>query len=195
MNVEYVPGYCNFDELYRQAVQNASDGAVFVELGSLWGRSTFRMASSIKESQKNIKFYCIDVWDLRGISAGEWSKEDIVWGNKMGTNTQDNIDFAYETFLAALFKLNLQNYTFPIKLSSRVAHRLFEDNSISFLFIDADHSYEGVLEDIELWLPKVAEGGVIAGHDYDWTGVKKAVDEKFAGKEIKIYNTSWIVQK
>ncbi|MCS7261539.1 MAG: class I SAM-dependent methyltransferase [Anaerolineae bacterium] len=46
------------------------------------------------------------------------------------------------------------------------------------MFVDGDHSYEGVRSDIECWLPKVLEGGVVAFHDYRWSpGVKKAVDE------------------
>ena len=58
------------------------------------------------------------------------------------------------------------------------------DESIDFVFIDADHSYAGCRADIDTWLPKVKRGGWIGGHDYGhklerqglW-GVKRAVDE------------------
>lgn len=36
---------------------------------------------------------------------------------------------------------------------------------VDFLFIDADHSYEGLQRDWSLWLPKVVTGGKIALHD------------------------------
>lgn len=51
-----------------------------------------------------------------------------------------------------------------------------------FIFIDADHSYEGVRGDIQRWWPKLKPGGVMAWHDYghnDFQGVEKAVDEIF----------------
>jgi predicted O-methyltransferase YrrM len=36
---------------------------------------------------------------------------------------------------------------------------------VDFLFIDGDHSYEGVKRDFELWSPLVRPGGLIAFHD------------------------------
>jgi hypothetical protein len=43
---------------------------------------------------------------------------------------------------------------------------LFEDNSLDFVYIDANHTYEGVKEDIKYWYPKVKPGGLLLGHDY-----------------------------
>jgi len=51
-----------------------------------------------------------------------------------------------------------------------------------FVFIDADHSYEGVSRDIARWLGNVRPGGWIGGHDVDhkrYPGVRKAVEEAF----------------
>ena len=64
--------------------------------------------------------------------------------------------------------------------STRCARR-FDDRSVDFVFIDADHTYEGCLADIKTWAPKVKPGGWIGGHDYGhankrW-GVKRAVDQ------------------
>lgn len=42
----------------------------------------------------------------------------------------------------------------------------FENDSLDFVFIDGDHSYDSVLKDMEDWYDKVKKGGVIAGHDY-----------------------------
>jgi predicted O-methyltransferase YrrM len=61
------------------------------------------------------------------------------------------------------------------------AYKLFEDESIDFLFIDADHSFEAVKKDLKLWYPKVKTGGIIAGHDYMWVDgrVAMAVNQFF----------------
>jgi Methyltransferase domain len=54
-----------------------------------------------------------------------------------------------------------------------------QDYSLDFVFIDADHTYEGCLADIHAWTPKVKIGGLISGHDYNlkWPGVIRAVEE------------------
>jgi len=61
-----------------------------------------------------------------------------------------------------------------------------KDESLDFIFIDADHSYEHCKQDIELWSPKVRPGGMISGHDYQdlFPGVIRAVDESFGAFEI-----------
>lgn len=57
-----------------------------------------------------------------------------------------------------------------------------DDHSVDFVFIDAQHTYEGVKDDIVLWRDKVKPGGILCGHDYDFTrprfaDVIRAVDE------------------
>ena len=39
------------------------------------------------------------------------------------------------------------------------------DDKLDFLFIDGDHSYEGVKQDFEFYSPFVAPGGIVAFHD------------------------------
>ena len=41
-----------------------------------------------------------------------------------------------------------------------------QDKSVDMVFLDADHSYEGVKEDMHEWMPKVNPGGWLGGHDY-----------------------------
>lgn len=68
-------------------------------------------------------------------------------------------------------------------LSTKMA-TLVADNSLALVYLDANHSYEGVLADLEAWLPKLVTGGIMAGHDYlskDY-GVEKAVKEFCKGR-------------
>ena len=75
----------------------------------------------------------------------------------------------------------LERLTFLQGWSDAMAKR-FEDDSLDLVFIDADHSEEGVRNDLHAWLPKVRPGGILSGHDYaarHHPGVKKAVDAFF----------------
>lgn len=53
-----------------------------------------------------------------------------------------------------------------IKSLSVNASKQFEDCYFDLVFIDADHTYNGVWEDIVHWYPKVRSGGIVSGHDY-----------------------------
>jgi predicted O-methyltransferase YrrM len=44
--------------------------------------------------------------------------------------------------------------------------RLVADQSLDFVYIDANHRYDFVLDDLAAWSTKVREGGIIAGHDF-----------------------------
>ena len=81
-----------------------------------------------------------------------------------------------------------------IKLTSVEASKTFLDSSVDFVYIDADHTYSAVIEDINCWMPKVKKGGYIGGHDIYIDGVRRAVEEKF-GTNYKTYqDTSWVVK-
>jgi hypothetical protein len=60
---------------------------------------------------------------------------------------------------------------FMLRSDSQNGSELFDDESLDFVYIDANHRYEYVKQDISLWYPKVRKGGIVAGHDYlklDW---------------------------
>lgn len=54
----------------------------------------------------------------------------------------------------------------PIQKFSEEAVRDFDDESLDFVYIDANHDLLHVIQDITLWLPKIRPDGIIAGHDY-----------------------------
>lgn len=63
------------------------------------------------------------------------------------------------------------------------------DDTLVLVYIDADHSYEGVTRDIRAWIPKLRSGGVMAFHDYENPayGVKKAVQDFCKRNKLDIY--------
>jgi hypothetical protein len=75
-----------------------------------------------------------------------------------------------------------------IKGSAFEKHEEFEDEFFDWIYIDCDHTYEGISKNIEVWWPKLKKNGVFSGHDYnpdpenefyDHMEINKAVDENF----------------
>lgn len=62
-----------------------------------------------------------------------------------------------------------------VRTSSTEAVEYFPDNILDAIFIDANHEFEYVLQDLNMWWPKVKNGGIMAGDDYWMEGVAKAV--------------------
>jgi len=87
--------------------------------------------------------------------------------------------------------------------SSHEASLDFPDNYFDWIYIDANHQYEFVKKDMEMYFNKIKKGGFIAGDDYAdggwWQGgVKKAVDELIGSgtvEKIIIKNRQFILQK
>lgn len=78
--------------------------------------------------------------------------------------------------------------------SAKAAQRL-PDGSVDCVFIDGDHRYTYVKEDIELWMPKVAPGGWLTGHDIDWEMTKRAVDETLGENQYTVLpDVMWAIQ-
>lgn len=79
-------------------------------------------------------------------------------------------------------------------LTSDVACRI-KDESFDFIFIDANHSYEAVKQDILLWTPKVTQLGLITGHDLGREGINRALDEIFGLKNVSVLGEIWYIQR
>lgn len=60
-----------------------------------------------------------------------------------------------------------------------------EDGCLNFVFVDGDHSEEGVGADIRAWLPKVRVGGRLVGHDANMRSVMNAVFKNLAAESVK----------
>ncbi|APW60822.1 class I SAM-dependent methyltransferase [Paludisphaera borealis] len=169
---DQIPGMFDFAAVYDAAVESAPDGAVFVEVGCLAGRSTCYLAAKIRESGKAITLYAVDTG--RG-SASDMTGQDIapsLGGSMAGV------------FHCNLISCGVDDLVVPIFTTSVRAANLFQAGSVDLCFIDADHSYESVMEDLRTWWPKVKPGGILAGHDYRQTahwllGVTPAVHEFF----------------
>jgi FkbM family methyltransferase len=102
-----------------------------------------------------------------------------------------------------------ENRAHIIRMDSVASANMFPDEYFDFVYIDADHSYEGVVRDMKAWWPKVKKGGLFCGDDYIpqdgdiWMtvtgkepvyagkfGVRKAVNEFMEKNSLKVYETT-----
>ncbi len=88
-----------------------------------------------------------------------------------------------------------------MRLSSQTAMTRFGDQSLDFVFIDGDHSYDAVRNDLK-WIHKVRADGLLIGDDYhkSTSGVIRAVDEFCKKNHYKLNragndNRIWWIQK
>jgi hypothetical protein len=194
-----IQGWFNFADLYSYQVSIANDGDQFVEIGAWLGKSTCYMASMIAQSRKKIRFYTVDTWDLGTIDPSytrwhQYSPFSLLY------------DGLYMEFIDNLISSGLADYVVPMRSKSTIAAAQFDDNSLAFVFVDANHSYEGVTSDLHAWYPKIIPGGTIAGHDYVASpgnnlgahpDVAKAVDTFFAAAPFSLLTSlnCWLFRK
>ena len=101
-----------------------------------------------------------------------------------------------------LLKKYKDKVVFIYDFSDKV-HNQIKNGELDFLYIDGNHQYEFVIKDIGLYYPKIKKGGIIGGHDYNFSpeteeknyGVVKAVQEFFKGKKVYFDNIDWWVKK
>lgn len=127
----------------------------------------------------------------------------------------------YQQALQRLQQFPRERWEIVREHSPGAANR-FEDESLDWIYIDGNHSYEAVKADLAGWYPKVARGGIVAGHDYvnalpdriraigvqvpdDYPtellttfGAKSAINEFIRGKDVQLYaciESSWYFRK
>lgn len=142
-----IPGWFDFADLYSEQIRLADDMAHFVEVGTFYGKSASYMGVEVAKSNKKIFFDAIDLFEAGG-----------------DPTTPQIGDDSYEVCLENVS--HVKDYVNVIKADSVSAASTYEDNSLDFVFIDAQHTKEATLRDLEAWYPKVKVGGTIAGHDY-----------------------------
>lgn len=127
----------------------------------------------------------------------------------VGVDTWDVTDIAFydnplkkkeRQYQGVMKWANKQNFDIRIIRDYSVkASLLFDDETFDFIYIDADHSYEAVRDDIAAWWPKVKQKGILGGHDYKIAksrstqieyGVIRAVDEFRKKEDLQFFHTT-----
>lgn len=174
-----IQGWFQCEPLYRRMVEQAEDGAIFVEVGVWKGKSAAFMGVEILNSGKKIEFYAVD--HFQGSPEHQNS-------HAIKTNTLKDECFKNLEPLIGVVRI--------LPIPSLEAAKMFTDGSIDFVYIDGSHEYDDLKADIIAWGPKVKNGGIIAGDDYGvgiHPDVKKVVDEIFPSAQKE--SVVWVYEK
>lgn len=134
-----------------------------------------RMSEQLLSALPKMELFCIDRWEPPEETDSYYNS-----GSEIARMPEKLYENKFMTFLKKVKPWILRVNWF--KKDSILTSLYFEDGYFDLVFLDGDHSYEGVKRDIEAWYSKVKPGGWISGHDYDHPEqgeVKKAVLEYF----------------
>lgn len=113
----------------------------------------------------DILLYCPHVHQLDLVDAWGLCGKTIISGDQDGNNIEKHYADHLELHVRERFK-NESRVTLNKCLTKDYLSQL-PDSSLDAVYIDADHSYEGCYNDLQLAFKKVRSGGYIAGHDYE----------------------------
>ncbi len=151
------------------------DNTVGIEIGCFAGEST----KLFLESGKFQRLYCVDPWSPEYYKAHNMKVIEA----KFDEATKNHVHIVKK-----------------IKMTSREVAALMTDPYINFVYIDGDHSYQAVADDIKTWLyylqhiSKQPRAKILAGHDYKHhgsPGVERAVKELLKYPDIRFAGYSW----
>lgn len=119
------------------------------------------------------KLYLVDIWESKPFFGDASSPQE--WHDKNLRVTKENVNDY------------LDKVVFLKGLSVDMANQI-PDESLCFVYLDACHTYEAVLADLNAYLPKLKQGGIMAGHDFlckDY-GVEQAVHEFCSSRNYEV---------
>jgi hypothetical protein len=171
-------------EVLRPFVQQAQGTAV--EIGTFKGD----FADYFLRESPNSYLFCVDPYKRF---------DEGIYKDNINSHSQEQYDAIYEQTQQRLNAVAPARFQMKRMLSVDAAPS-FPDGSVNFLYIDGNHDYKHVTEDLVAWIPKIAKGGLVVGDDvtdtddskrdangdvrieagglfYGYYGVKKAVTD------------------
>jgi len=157
---EVKPSHCDnhITEAIERLVNEAPDGSMLIEIGAFTGASTVHFTNCIEASGKDILLLSIDP--------------------HLGTEMTVKEEKDYkESGTFKIWKDNVSKYGVPkhvkeLRSLSVDAFRLRSKSIFKYkraiygVFLDGDHSYSNVINELYCYKRIIADGGVICGHDY-----------------------------
>ena len=178
--IEYTATSSPSGEGLIEPINSLKGKLVGVEIGVCLAHTTEAFAKGIKNLKK---LYAVDNyptfvdWD-----GSDWNKDRQDLMKKA----------AQEKMLAHKDKVEF------LHVSSEEFVKTIEDESLDFVFIDGDHSFEAALKDFQNYYPKVKTGGIFGGHDIQLDSVRNALSyflKERSNEVIGVSNSAWYLRK
>jgi hypothetical protein len=143
-------------------------------------------SSFILNNCPDLKLYLLDCWD---------QQDPLIYNDLINHNNSVHAENLKKTII------NILPHFKKVRIIKGYTNEfvdLFPNNFFDFIYIDANHSYEAVKNDLIKWFPKLKNNGLFSGHDYldgkdgiyqTEFGVKSAVDQFATKNNLKIYHT------
>ena len=156
-------------DIRNKVIEQIPPGAVCAEVGSWKGDFAARILTLAAPAELHL----VDPWYFDANFPARW------YGGA-GAKSQADMDAIHEGVrqrFAAHPEVRIH------RLTSVAGRAQFADGTFDWVYIDGDHSYDAVTQDILAWLPKITPGGQLACDDYFWRdeagrlSVKDAVDD------------------
>lgn len=177
-----VTGFLHCSEL--ATLIDLACGKDVLEIGSYRGLSAWGMAQTAHS------LWCVDTF--KACTNGQRQESDFQ---------------TLDAFLHAVSRYrNVRKFIGTSEEANQQAHPIDKNTQggafiphgqFDMIFIDANHTYESVKQDVEMWYPRVKGGGVFACHNYghgDFPGVKQAVDEVLGPMPNVVVTLGWRVK-
>lgn len=135
---------------------------------------------------KGAKYYMVDLWARQPAEVYRERTDDI------------DYDFKFKDCLGVVrdYPQAVMIRDYSVKAADQI-----QDESLDWVFIDANHAFDAVTADLNAWFPKVKRGGLFSGHDFQhntqwphWCEVRPAVERWMGDRGIEFVTTpctSW----
>ncbi len=171
-------GWGDFNSVHSKVIASIPEGSTIVELGVAFGQGLACMVNTAKKLNKKLRIVGID--SFKGTPGEDFDK---YYGK----------DFCLKNTVQQLSEVGVNPGDYElIQGDTADSSSMFDE--VHYVFLDADHSYDGVLRDIKSWWPKVAIFGYIGGHDFEFPTVSKAVKSVFP-RAAQIDKQCWLFRK
>ena len=174
-----IPGWGDFNQIYKEFISVLPNNATVLELGVGFGRGTWAMLDAL---QRGITLQVLDSFEK---NTPELWDNSLQFGSTLTLSSEDAAQFAtlsntYSHHDIFLYSVNQHNNISQLTTVHSISSELYIENNntaaFGLVFLDADHSYESVKQQLNYF----KDCSLLTGHDYGSNGcpdVKLAVDD------------------
>lgn len=188
---EDLDGWNGQSPVFAELINEVKPSTI-IEVGTWKGQSAITMAEA---SGPATKIYCVDTWE----GASEFKLNEKMYGDRWSTKN------VYEKFISNCIHHRVLDKIEVVRAKSSEAIVPLA----KLIYIDGEHSYDGVMEDLVKYWDQVMPGGIMFGDDYNLVvakgrpdgymcGVKEAVNDFVVERNLKLeirYGNFWIIRK